>query len=543
MTENSPTSEKSQLDLEKQEHVADFPGQATDNPAPEKLTPVASIGASLHSVETNPYGSRPACFSSTLQECLFVLTTTMAIGQTSIFIGAAICITSRIGEALNMTAAEVTWISAAQSLAAGCFLLFFGRVADLFGRRQMFLWSMASFSACLLIIGFAKNAYYMDIFCGLSGVCSAAAVPPAIGTLGAVYTKPSRRKNRAFACFSAGNPLGFVLGAFVAGIVMLVSTWRAVFWVLCVIYVVFTIIAWWTIPKDDGQVKGKFDMETLAKFDFLGAFLAVVGIAMLTGALTLANTAPQGWRTNYVIALLVIGIVLIAMFIYWQSIFKHPLMPLHVWKDRNFTLLNVILCLGFYGFSNNIFWLTLIWQRIDHCSPLEVALRLLPQAVGGLIVNLIAAMVMHRVSNKLLMIVGAVAYAISDSLLSAMPASSSWWAFTFPALVFSVIGADFEFTITNMYVMSSLPPEQQSVGGGIFNTVTRVSSSIGLGMSTAVFTGLGGSADGGVHAPFHAYQATFWVALAGAGVALFFLPFLTLKSQGAKKKKGDSSVP
>jgi MFS family permease len=542
MAEKLPPSDMSQLDVEKQEHPNEVPGEAVDVLAPERLTPIASIGASLHSVETNPYGSRPACFSSTLQECLFVLTTTMAIGQSSIFTGAAICITSRIGEALNMTAAEVTWISAAQSLAAGCFLLFFGRVADLFGRRQMFLWSMASSSASLLIIGFAKDAYYMDIFCGLSGVCSAAAVPPAIGTLGAVYSKPSRRKNRAFACFSAGNPLGFVLGAFVAGVVMLISTWRAVFWVLCIIYVIFTFIAWWTIPKDDGQVKGKFDMETLAKFDFLGAFLAVVGIAMFTGALTLANTAPQGWQTNYVIALLVIGIVLIAMFIYWQSIFKHPLMPLHVWKDRNFTLLNVILCLGFYGFSNNIFWLSLMWQRIDHCSPLQVALRLLPQAVCGLLVNFIAAMIMHRVSNKLLMIIGAVAYVASDTLISAMPAGSSWWALTFPSLVLSVLGADFEFTITNMYVMSSLPSEQQSVGGGIFNTVTRISSSLGLGMSTAVFTGLRGSTDGGVNAPFHAYQATFWVALAGAGLALLFLPFLTLKSQGAKRKKEDVSV-
>lgn len=540
MAEKLSPSERPHLGVQMEERPAELLGQGADHLALEKVTPIASIGASLHSVETNLYGSRPACFSSTLQECLFVLTTTMAIGQTSIFIGASICITSRIGETLNMTAAEVTWINAAQSLAAGCFLLFFGRVADLFGRRQIFLWSMASFSACLLIIGFAKDAYYMDIFCGLSGVCSAAAVPPAIGTLGAVYSKPSRRKNRAFACFSAGNPLGFGLGAFVAGIVMLFSTWRAVFWALCVIYAIFTIIAWWTVPKDDGQVKGKFDMETLAKFDFLGAFLAVVGIAMFTGALTLANTAAQGWRTSYVIALLVVGVVLIAMFIYWQSVFKNPLMPLRVWKDRNFTLLNMILCLGFYGFSNNNFWLTLLWQRIDHCSPLEVAVRLLPQAVGGLIVNFIAAMVMHRVSNKLLMIIGAVAYAISFALISAMPAGSSWWALTFPSLVLSVIGADFQFTVTNMYVMSSLPSEQQSIGGGILNTVTRVSSSIGLGMSTAVFTGLSSSVDGGLHAPFHAYQATFWVALAGAGLALFFLPFLTIKSQGAREK--DSPV-
>ncbi len=538
MAEKLPSSKSSQLDVEKRDDVVEPNNHESHGFEMEKLAPVASLGASLHSVESNPYGSRPACFRNTLQECLFVLTTTMAIGQSSIFIGSAICISNRIGVALNMTAAEVTWISAGQSLAAGCFLLFFGRIADLFGRRQVFLWSMATFSASLLIIGFAPNALYMDIFCGISGLCSAAAVPPAIGTLGAVYNKPSRRKNRAFACFSAGNPLGFVLGAFVAGIVTLISDWRAVFWVMCVIYAIFTVIAWWTVPSDDvHQVKGKLDRETLAKFDFLGAFLAISGIGMFTGALTLANNAPQGWKTNYVIALLVIGFILIGMFIYWQSIFKYPLMPLHIWRDRNFALLNVILCLGFYGFANNVFWLTLLWQRREHCSPIEVAVRLLPQAVGGLIVNFTAAMVMHKVSNKTLMAIGAIAYAISDGLLSSIKPDISWWALTFPALVLSVVGADFEFTVTNMYVMSSLPSEQQAVAGGLFNTVTKVSASVGLGISTAVFAGESGSADGTVNAPFVAYKSTFWVALAGAGVALFFLPFLTIKTQGGKTKK------
>lgn len=197
-------------------------GQVPSPPDIEKLP-------DLELVESNPYGSRPACFSNLLQECLFVLTTAFATGQSSIFVGAAICITSYIGNDLNMTASEVVWISAGQTLAAGCFLLFFGRVADLFGRRLMFLLSMGCFSACMLIIGFATNAFYMDVFCGLSGVCSAAAVPPAIGKLGAVYGKPSRRKNRAFACFSAGNPIGFALGAFIAGISMVVANWRTVF--------------------------------------------------------------------------------------------------------------------------------------------------------------------------------------------------------------------------------------------------------------------------------------------------------------------------
>ena len=77
------------------------------------LAPVTSIGVSLHPTETEDYGKRPECFSSTLQEILFVLTTTFAVAQTSIIFGAVCVISSHIANDLHMTAAEVTWISAA----------------------------------------------------------------------------------------------------------------------------------------------------------------------------------------------------------------------------------------------------------------------------------------------------------------------------------------------------------------------------------------------------------------------------------------------
>ncbi|KAJ9610411.1 hypothetical protein H2200_005188 [Cladophialophora chaetospira] len=506
------------------------------DPELAKIEPTKSIGASIASTESDPYGSRPACFNSLFQECLFVLTTTVAVGQSSIFTGAILCMTNAIGEDLNMTAAEVTWINAAQTLAAGTFLLFFGRVADLFGRRLLFLLSLAFFSICLLITGFATNSYFLDIFCGLLGLSSAASVPPAIGKLGAVYDKPSRRKNRAFACFSGGNPVGFVLGAFISGIVMQIASWRAAFWVMSVIYAFFFFAAWWTTPPDAEQTLGGLNMETFVKFDLLGALLAVGGIAMFTASLTLAGDAPKGWATPYVIALLVVGLVLILGFIYWQSVFRYPLMPLRVWKDRNFTLVVTVLCLGFYGFAGNLFWLTLLWQRINRMSPLMVAVHLLPAGIGGILVNVLAAVIMDRVSNRLIMIIGALSAVIASALFSAIYRSIPFWALVFPALLFSVISQDLEFTVTNMYVMSSLPSEQQSVAGGLFNTVTRLVATVGLGLQTSIYNTAGGSAQGADSLKYRPYQATFWISLGGAVLGMFLVPFITIGRQGRRKK-------
>ncbi|RMZ92076.1 hypothetical protein DV736_g660, partial [Chaetothyriales sp. CBS 134916] len=432
---------------------------------------------------------------------------TVAVGMSSFFGGATLCILNSVAAELHMTSTEVTWLNAAQNLAAGTLLLFFGRIADLFGRRLLLIYSMGLYTICMVAAGFATNAVYIDVFSGLIGICCAASFPPAIGKLGAVYEKPSWRKNRAFACFSAGYPTGFVLGAFLAGVATQVASWRATFWVIAVIYGFFTLAAWWTVPPDNEQRLGGFNLETLAQFDFLGAFLAIAGLAALTAALTLGGDSPKGWKTPYVPALLAIGLVFIPACLWWQHVCKHPLMPLYVWRDKNFTLLVVALCLGFYGFCGNLFWISLVWQRINKDSPLFVAIKLLPAAIGGISVNITAALIMHRISNKLLMFIAATGLVIASALWSALGPSLSYFDLSFPALIFSVIG---------MYIMSRMSSDKQSVAGGLFNTVSRLIAAVGLGVQTSVFNAAGGASEGPDSLKYRPYQATFWVSLVGA---------------------------
>jgi len=113
---------------------------------------------------------------------------------------------------------------------------------------------------------------------------SAAAVPPAQGMLGVIYDKPSKRKNAAFACYSAGNPMGFVFGMISGGIVSHLFNWRASFWWLGIIYSLFTVIAIFIVPKDTTK-KEKLSLDVLKRFDIPGAFLTIVGTGMFSTAL------------------------------------------------------------------------------------------------------------------------------------------------------------------------------------------------------------------------------------------------------------------
>ncbi|KAJ5745676.1 hypothetical protein N7520_010858 [Penicillium odoratum] len=479
------------------------------------------------------YAQRPKCFNSTIQECLFVLTATMAIGQQSFFQGCIVGVTASIGSDLNMNSAEITWINAGASLSSGAFLLTFGKLADMFGRKALFIIGMAGFTLSLLIAGFATNAIYMDVFSGILGLFAAAVIPPAVGTLGAVYEKPSKRKNRAFACFSAGNPLGFVGGMIISGVASNEYNWRASFWALAVVYAIFTALTVWTVPVD-GFARTPLSVEAFRKFDLLGTALVIVGFAFFSSSLSLAGDAPDGWKTGYVLALFIVGFFLLVVFLWWQSVATNALMPLGIWKDRNFSLIMAIFCLGFMGFSAVTFYLSLYLQDVKHLTALEITARLMPMVVSGVTVNVICGLILHRVSNSVLTGIGALAYTASFLILSFMKEDSLYWEYIFPALILVVVGADIQFNVTNMYVMSSLPPGQQSIAGGIFNTVSKLCSNLGLGIATSIESSIANKMTASTPA-IRPYLTVYWYASAAAGASLFLVPFLTLGTQGGDK--------
>ncbi|KAK0629615.1 major facilitator superfamily domain-containing protein [Bombardia bombarda] len=488
-----------------------------------------------------PFGERPACFRSTFQEIAFVSQATVATATSSFLQGASAIITASIGRDLGMTQGEITWISASSALTAGAFQLGLGQLADLLGRKAVFIIGMGSFSAFVLLVSFAQDPFWMDVVMGILGVCSAMVVPPAIGIMGAAYDKPSKRKNMAFSAFSAGNPLGFVFGSILSGVATKLFNWRAAYVLMAIIWFVFTVAAFWTIPKVEAYPPDQPFKERvkifLKTFDSVGTVLTIFGTGLLTAAITLGPT--DGWKSAHVIAMLILGVVLLVVFGFWERVFPTPLMPPHIWKDRNFTLIIMTSLLGFMGFIVSNFWLALYMQEIQNLAPLEVAVHLLPQAIAGMTYNLIAGSVLHRVNNTALLAMGACAYVGSNVLLSLMSPDSIYWAFVFTFLVLAVVGADFQFNVSNMYVMQSLPSHQQALAGGIFNTLFRLGTAVGLGLSTAVYSSVAETPERMIN-PALPFTRAFQVAIGLSAASFLFLPFVRLGTQGHSRREDNT---
>jgi len=209
------------------------------------------------------------------------------------------------------------------------------------------------------------------------------------------------------------------------------------------------------------------------------------------------------------------------------------------------------------AFLSANFWLAFYMQELQGLDSLTVALHLLPQAIAGILWNIIAGHILHVVNNTLIAAIGGICYLAANLLLAFMRPDSSYWAFIFPALILNVVGADFQFNIANvslwllsgckrqdlidlqMYVMQSLPSHQQSTAGGMFNTLVRLGSTIALGISTAVYTSVA-LTDASMADPMLKYQRAFLVSVGLAGASLVFLPFLKIGTQGHSAPASDT---
>ncbi|KAE8444781.1 hypothetical protein EG329_014241 [Mollisiaceae sp. DMI_Dod_QoI] len=191
--------------------------------------------------------ARPRHFRNVFEEVVFVFTVMMATACTTFIQGVVNINTATIGRDLIMTPAEITWIAAAIGLASGSFMLFFGKTADLFGRKIQIVAGLAFLALCSLITAFAPTPTAFNILCGFLGLGTAVIAPPAIGLLFTTYPE-GRRRNRVTGALGAGNPIGFLLGSISSGTATKYASWRASFFVLAAFFLVMTVMAIWTMP-------------------------------------------------------------------------------------------------------------------------------------------------------------------------------------------------------------------------------------------------------------------------------------------------------
>ncbi|CCM00646.1 uncharacterized protein FIBRA_02683 [Fibroporia radiculosa] len=502
---------------------------------------------------------------STLQAVGLIATCTTGMILTSANNTAISISLPTIGDDLAIPEYRLQWVISAYSLSAGCLLLFFGRLADLYGRRNVFLLGVFILAVFGLGCGFAHDEITMDVLRGFQGLGAAACIPAGLGILAHSFP-PSRIRSIAFSTFAAGAPVGAALGSAIGGVLTQLTQqhWRSTFYFMTGLGAL--TFAGGLASFDHDAPSTELDRRV----DWLGAFLVTAGLVMIVFVLSDGTIAPNGWRTGYIIALLILGVLLLVAYVAWEHFLEKqlhahstawwtppPLMRVSLWGRARgkLAITLVIALLEYSSFMTFNFWVQLYYQDYLRLSPVLTMVRLIPMFVTGVICNVFVALVVGRVPLAILVAIGTALTATADLLFALINPAAPYWAFGFPAAVVSVFGADFVFPSGTLFIAKVCLPHEQSVGGALFQTMTQLGGAFGLAISTVVYDSVLARESrrygvivnqNGSNAPpaaqLASYKSAMWTGFA-LGVLGTLLAIVFLRGAGivGHKKGGDSS--
>ncbi|THW00757.1 drug resistance protein [Aureobasidium pullulans] len=468
---------------------------------------------SHHTTSSQPLASKA-------RTTALVVTLTGAAFLNTLTVQAVVIVLPTIGKALNIPVARQQWIVSAYSLSFGCFLLLWGRLADVYGKRLIFILGSLWVAILTLINPFATNEIAFDLLRGLQGIGAAANVPTAIALISATFPSGSAR-NYAFSIYASGAPMGSIMGNLLGGLVAQYGSWRWIFWILSIMAFIVTAAGYFIVPKLPPQPAS----DVKSSIDWIGAFLVTVGVLVLLFAMAEGNVV--GWSRPYIPVLIVLSVLFIVTFVFWQLYLeqrseRQPLMKVTMFKRTRVSAAMLAMAVFFSAFNNYLIFSTYFYQEYLGLSAIQTTVRFVPTGVVGILTILVTSRALARVPINILLMWGMACVGLANLLMAVpIPPTETYWAYGFPAMCLAVFGADTLFPALLVLVAHNLPPEDQALGGGLINALGQIGRAVGLAIGTAIQVAVQSSREGsnvvdidgnvGDHAYLQGLHAAQWL--------------------------------
>ncbi|WP_432478841.1 MFS transporter [Nocardioides sp. GXQ0305] len=411
-----------------------------------------------------------------------------------------------IGADLDIDQADLSWIVTGYALTFGGFLLLGGRLADLWGRRRVFMTGVLVFAAASLVGGTAQSEAVLLGARGLQGLGAAMASPAALALITTTFPA-GRERNRAFAVFASmagvGAAVGLVLGGWLTGLdsPLGIAGWRYTFLIVVPIGLAAAFFAPRLLPESerhDGQL------------DVPGAVLGTGGLLAIVYGLSRAGDARYGWGDQWTVTSLVVGAALLGIFLLIESRVEHPLLPFRILRSRNRAVAFAVMMIAPAAMFAMFFFLSLLIQLVVGYSPLHTGVAFLPFSVAMIISATAASRLITRVDPRFLSGIGTLLSAgalygfhlitvPSDggSLLATLPTSMggqglelgadvNYWTQVLPFVVLMAFGMGLNFVPLTLVAVHHLRREDTGVGSGVLNTMQQVGGALGLATLSTV---------------------------------------------------------
>ncbi|MFG2221935.1 MFS transporter [Streptomyces sp. NPDC048644] len=416
---------------------------------------------------------------------------------------------------LGLSELGLQWIVNAYLITFAGFMLLGGRVADIFGRKRIFVVGLALFTLASLAGGLAQEPWQLIAARTIQGVGAAVLSPATLTILTTSFpTGPAR--TRAIATWTAVGAGGGAVGGLVGGVLTQYLSWR---WVLLInvpigALVLAGAVLWLTESRRD----------TGRRLDVPGAVLATGGLGLV--AFGIVQTETAGWGSADALLPLVAGLLVIAAFVAVEARAKAPLMPLGLFRLRTVSSANAAMVLSGAAMFSMWYFLSLYMQNVLSYTPLQAGISFIPHSLSIVIGSKIAPRLMNRTGAKTLALTGALISACGMAWQGAMGADGTYLGTLLGPGILMALGAGLAATPTAAIATSGAAPGDQGLVSGLVNTSRQMGGALGLSILSTVaaaraLTGHGAEAlASGYGLAFHVGALILLAAIALMAVAL-----------------------
>ena len=444
-----------------------------------------------------------------------------------------------IGKALDFSQDNLAWVVNAYTLTFGGFLLLGGRLADILGRRRMFIYGLVLFSVASLLGGLAQSDVWLIAARALQGIGAAIISPAALSIVTNTFAEGSER-NKALGVWGAVAGSGGAAGVLLGGILTQYAGWEWVLFVNVPIGFLAAFLAPRLLPESR-------DTERDRVFDVAGATTVTAGLALLVYTLVDANNA--GWGSTQTIGLGAISVVLLAAFVVIERRTSNPLVPFSIFRLRTLRGADVVgLLIGMSLFAM-FFFLSLYMQQVLGYDALKTGFAYLPLALNIIVSAGVASQLVTRIGFKPTLIAGMLLIAGGLVWFAQVSPTGGYVSdLLFPSLVVAW-GLGLAFVPVTIAAVTGTRPDEAGLASGLINTAQQVGGALGLAILAAVANGRTSDViASGVRNPAVAltqgFQDAFLVAagfaVLGAVLAAVMISSRDSREHAAAAQRGDA---
>ncbi|MDI2131500.1 MFS transporter [Yinghuangia seranimata] len=424
-----------------------------------------------------------------------------------------------IGRDLNTSTAALQWIVNAYTLSLAGLILLGGALGDRYGRRRVFVIGVAWFAVASLLCGLAPNAGLLIFARALQGVGGALLTPGSLAIIQATFDADDRP--RAVGAWSGLGGVATAIGPFLGGWLVDAASWRWIFLINLPLAVVTIVVALKHVPET-------FDAGATGRFDVTGAALAALALAGVTWSLISAPTSPALAAVAGIA-----GVLAAVAFVWTERRVREPMLPLAIFKSRQFTAVNVVTLCVYAALSAVLFFLVLQLQTVSGYSPQNSGLATLPITVLMLLLSARAGAVAKRIGPRVPMTVGPLLCAGGLLLMLRIGADASYVADVLPGVALLGLGLSVTVAPLTATVLASVEVARAGVASGVNNAAARAAGLLAVAGLPAI-VGLTGD---GYRVPStvdSAFDQAMWICAALLALGAL-LAWLTVRSDALEQ--------